>query len=195
MADDSEQAVTTLTQVLDAARQGDRQAAADLLPLVYEELRSLARARMARLKPGETLQPTALVHEAYLRVVGSTDPGWDSRGHFFAAAAQAMRNILVDQARRKASLKHGGAGERYDLHDAELLIEPPSDDILALDEALTELERTDPRKARVVMLHHFGGLTLEETAAALGVSGPTVQREWRFTRALLFARLSERKDP
>ncbi|HEY3244705.1 MAG TPA: sigma-70 family RNA polymerase sigma factor [Phycisphaerae bacterium] len=195
MADDSEQAVTTLTQVLDAARQGDRQAAADLLPLVYEELRSLARARMARLKPGETLQPTALVHEAYLRVVGSTDPGWDSRGHFFAAAAQAMRNILVDQARRKASLKHGGAGERYDLHDAELLIEPPSDDILALDEALTELERTDPRKARVVMLHHFGGLTLEETAATLGVSVPTVQREWRFTRALLFARLSERKDP
>jgi RNA polymerase sigma factor (TIGR02999 family) len=195
MADTPDQAVTTITQVLNAARGGDRRAAAELLPLVYEELRSLARARMAKLAPGETLEPTALVHEAYLRVVGSNDPGWDSRGHFFAAAAQAMRNILVDQARRKGSIKHGGAHDRLDLRDVELAIEPPSADILALDDALKELEQTDPRKAQIVMLHHFGGLTLEETAAALDVSLATVQRQWRFTRAALFTLLAEEKPP
>lgn len=184
--------VATLTKVLSAATAGDRKAAIDLLPLVYDELRRLAQARLATQPPGATLQPTALVHEAYLRLVGSGDPGWDSRGHFFGAAARAMRNILVDQARRRMSQKRGGGAQRVD--DFELAIEPPSDDILALDEALTELEQQDERKARVVMLHYFGGLTLAETAAALGVSVPTVQREWRFTRSLLFTRLTDKHD-
>jgi RNA polymerase sigma factor (TIGR02999 family) len=177
----------TLTRVLSAASTGDRQAAAELLPLVYDELRRLARARLAHQPPGITLQPTALVHEAYLKLVGDADPGWDSHAHFFGAAARAMRNILVDQARRKRSLKRGGDAKRVD--EIELAIEPPAEDILALDEALTELEQQDERKARIVMLHYFGGLTLEETAAAIGISVPTVQREWRFTRSLLFARL------
>ena len=182
-----DEATATLTHVLHAAGSGDRQAAAELLPLVYDELRRLARARLAQQPPGTTLQPTALVHEAYLKLVGDADPGWDSRAHFFGAAAQAMRDILVDQARRKRSLKRGGHARRVD--EIELAIEPPSENVLALDEALTELQRHDERKARIVMLHYFAGLTLEETAAALGVSVPTVQREWRFTRSLLFARL------
>ncbi len=182
------------TQVLQAAREGDPRAAAELLPLVYNELRRLAQARMARASPGNTLQPTALVHEAYLRLVGAQDPGWNSRGHFFAAAARAMRNILVEQARRKASLKRGGDKKRLNADEMELAIESPSEDVVALDEALTELERSDPRKARVVILHHFAGLTLEETAAALDVSLPTVEREWRFARALLYTQLSDQEQ-
>ena len=184
----------SVTQVLQAAREGDPRAAAELLPLVYNELRRLAQARMAQASPGNTLQPTALVHEAYLRLVGAQDPGWNSRGHFFAAAAQAMRNILVEQARRKASLKRGGDKKRLNADEMELAIESPSEDVIALDEALTELERSDPRKARVVMLHHFAGLTLEETAAALDVSLPTVEREWRFARALLYTQLSDQEQ-
>lgn len=187
MSDAADQRSTTLTRTLAAAGNGDRKAAAELLPQVYEALRELARARLARLPPGATLQPTALVHEAYIKLVGKADPGWEGQAHFFGAAAQAMRNILVDQARRKGSLKRGGSAQRVD--DFELAIESPPDDILALDEALTELEKQDERKARVVMLHYFGGLTLEETAATLGISVPTVQREWRFTRSLLFTRL------
>jgi RNA polymerase sigma factor (TIGR02999 family) len=187
MADSGEQAETPLTAVLAAASAGDRKAASELLPLVYDALRTLARSRLAHGPRGATLQPTALVHEAYIKLVGSADPGWDGRAHFFGAAAQAMRNILVDQARRKSSLKRGGNAKRVD--DAELIFEGPSDDILALDEALSELEQQDERKARIVMLHYFGGLTLEETAAALKISVPTVQREWRFTRSLLFSRL------
>lgn len=181
-----------LTRILAAAGAGDRKAAAELMPLVYEELRTLARARLSHRPPGMTIQPTALVHEAYLKLVASGDPGWDSRAHFFGAAAQAMRNILVDQARRKKSLKRGGDARRVD--DFELLIEPPSEDILALDEALTALEKRDERKARIVMLHYFSGLTLEETAAALKISVPTVQREWRFTRSLLFTQLGAARD-
>ncbi len=122
-----------VTLVLKAAAGGDREAAAKLLPLVYEELRKLARARMARLAPGQTLQPTALVHEAYLRVIGSADSGWEGRAHFFAAAAQAMRNIIVDQARRKAAAKHGGDRARYAVDDVDLAIQPPTEDVLALD--------------------------------------------------------------
>jgi RNA polymerase sigma factor (TIGR02999 family) len=184
-------AATPLTRVLTAASAGDRKAAAELLPLVYDELRHLARARLSRQPPGATLQPTALVHEAYLKLVGHADPGWDSRAHFFGAAAQAMRHILVDQARRKAALKRGG-GEAKRVEEFEFVAEPPSEDILALDEALTELETQDERKARIVMLHYFAGLTLEETAAALKVSVPTVQREWRITRRLLFERLRQK---
>ena len=181
-----------VTQILDAMERGDPDASAELLPLVYDELRRLAEARMAKTPPGNTLQPTALVHEAFLRLVGGQDRDWNSRGHFFAAAARAMRNILVDQARRKASVKHGGDRKRVDAEEAEaveLAIDPPSDDILALDEALTRLEESDPRKAQIVMLHHFAGLTMEQTAAAIGVSVPTVEREWRFTRALLHTQL------
>jgi RNA polymerase sigma factor (TIGR02999 family) len=187
MADSGEQAETPLTKVLAAAGAGDRQAASELLPLVYDALRELARARLAAAPPGVTLQPTALVHEAYIKLVGKADPGWDGRAHFFGAAAQAMRDILVDQARRRSSLKRGGNAQRVD--DFEPVIEEPSVDILALHDALTELEQQDERKARVVMLHFFAGLTLEETAAALKISVPTVQREWRFTRSLLFTRL------
>lgn len=187
MGNSADQPQSGLTRILADAGQGDRQAAAQLLPLVYDELRKLAQARLAAQPPGATLQPTALVHEAYIKLVGGADPGWDSRAHFFGAAAQAMRNILVDQARRKSSLKRGGGAQRVD--EFEMAIEEPPLDMLALDEALTELERQDERKARIVMLHYFGGLTLDETAAALGISVPTVQREWRFTRSLLFTRL------
>ena len=181
------------TRVLKAAADGDPKAAADLLPLVYAELRNLARAQMAKTPPGNTLQPTALVHEAYLRVLGKEDPSWNSRGHFFAAAAQAMRQILVDQARRKARVKYGGGRGRVSLTKVEPVIEPPSDDVIALDEALTQLEKDDPRKAKIVMLRYFAGLTEEETAAALGLSAPTVRRECRFARALLSVRLTDRR--
>jgi RNA polymerase sigma factor (TIGR02999 family) len=145
---------------------------------------------MAKTPPGNTLQPTALVHEAYLRLVGREDPGWNSRGHFFAAAAQAMRRILVEQARRKGRKKHGGGRRRLNVDDVDLAIEPQVEDILALDEALTRLRERDRRKADVVMLRHFAGLTIEETAKMLGVSEPTVERDWRFARALLYEQLT-----
>ena len=186
----AEQPVGLVTQMLRSAGDGDPQAAADLLPLIYDELRKLAQARMARTPPGNTLQPTALVHEAYLRLIGSNDPSWHSRGHFFAAAAQAMRQILVEQARRKASLKRGGGRKRVALEDVEPAIEPPAEDVLALDEALGQLEKADPRKGNVVMLRYFAGLTNEETAAALEVSVSTIEREWRFSRAFLYTVLS-----
>ncbi len=179
-----------ITATLKAAAEGDSSAAAELLPLVYEELRSLARSRMARLAAGQTLQPTALVHEAYVRVVGEVDPSWDSRGHFFAAAARAMRDILVEQARRKASLKRGGDRVRADLRDSELAIAAPTTDVLGLNEALSELETDDPRKGQIVNMRYFAGLTIEETAAALGISVGTVKREWQFAKRWLFTRLN-----
>jgi RNA polymerase sigma factor (TIGR02999 family) len=185
-------AVEELMRTLRDATVGDPGAADQLLPLLYGELRRLAHSYMLRLADGQTLQTTALVHEAYIRLVGDIDPGWNGRGHFFAAAAQAMRQILVEQARRKAATKRGGGQVRLDMTAAEPEIEPPSDDVLALDEALTDLEQSDPRKARVVLLHHFAGLTLAEAAAALGVSVPTAEREWRCARTLLFARLREK---
>jgi RNA polymerase sigma factor (TIGR02999 family) len=186
----TDQPAGALTQMLRAAGAGDARAAADLLPLVYSELHKLAEARMAKTPPGNTLQPTALVHEAYLRLIGNEDPGWGSRGHFFAAAAQAMRQILVEQARRKASAKHGGGRKRVDLERVEPFIEPPAEDLLALDEALTRLEKADPRKGKIVMLRYFAGLTNEETAAALNISVPTVERDWRFIRTFLYTLLS-----
>lgn len=181
-----------LTQVLQAAVGGNRQAAEDLLPILYDELRRLAHSYMNRQSDSQTLQTTALVHEAYMRLVGEQDPGWNGRGHFFGAAAQAMRQILIEQARRRGALKRGGEARRVDLSAVEPLIEPPSDDVLALNEALTELEAADPRKAQLVMLRYFAGLTLPEAAAAMGISVSTAEREWRFARALLFTQIKEK---
>ncbi len=174
----------TVTRLLQGGHGGaDR--AEELLPLVYDELRALARARMSREAPGQTIQATALVHEAYLRLVGEEDPGWDGRSHFFGAAAQAMRRILVEQARGKARLKRGGGRGRVELDEALVNAAAPDDEVLAVDEAVRRLERQDARKGRIVNLRYFAGLTVEETAAALGVSTGTVERDWRFIKAWL----------
>ncbi|HWL94644.1 MAG TPA: ECF-type sigma factor [Phycisphaerae bacterium] len=185
----------SVTRILSTAEPHDPQTAAELLPLLYEELRRLARARLRGALPGTTIQPTELVHEAYLRLVGNHDPGWNGRNHFFGAAAQAMRNILVDRARSKATAKRGGGRQRVDAEEIDLAIEPPSDDVLALDEALRNLEKLDPQKSRIALLHCFCGMTHEEIASTLDVSLSTVEREWRFTRALLHAQLSDRSLP
>ena len=163
--------------------------AADLLPVVYEQLRRLAAALTQRLRPGQTLQATALVHEAYLRLVRDQDPGWDGRRHFFAAAARAMREILIEQARRKATRKHGGAGRRVELVEGLAVIEPPAEDLLALDEAIQQLGAVEPRLAEVVQLRYYAGLGVEEAAVVLGESERTVYRDWRRARAWLARRL------
>lgn len=181
-----------ITRLLNELRDGDPSAADRLLPAAYGELRRLAQFRMSKLPPGNTLQPTALIHEAYLRLLGSEGTTWNHRGHFFAAAAHAMRHILVDQARRKAAIRHGGDQRRVPLDDVDLPFEEPSIDLLALEDALRALEAQDARKARVVELRYFAGLTAEETAKALSVSVPTVERDWRFARVYLFHLLSER---
>lgn len=178
--------MSDVTLLLEAVAAGNRRAAADLLPLVYDELRKLAAARMAGESPHHTLQPTALVHEAYLRLVGTADgPQWDHRGHFFAAAAEAMRRILVDQARRKSAARHGGELVRRELEPDLAALPEPREDLLALDEALTRLAIEDPVKAELVQLRYFGGLTLPEAAAALGISERTAGRQWAFARAWL----------
>ncbi len=179
----------TVTRLLQAG-QGGQERAADLLPLVYDELRALARARMSHEAPGQTIQATALVHEAYLRLVGEKDPGWDGRSHFFGAAAKAMRRILVEQARGKVRLKRGGGRDRVELDEALVGTGVPDDELLAVDEAVRRLERQDPRKGRIVNLRYFTGLTAEETAVALGVSTGTVEREWRFIKAWLQVELA-----
>jgi RNA polymerase sigma factor (TIGR02999 family) len=166
------------------------QAAAELLPVVYAELRRLAAALTGRLPPGQTLQPTALVHEAYLKLVRNQDPRWEGRRHFFGAAAQAMREILVDQARRKASLKRGGQGQRVKLTEGLALIEPPAENLLALDEAIQQLQGEEPGLAEIVLLRYYTGLSLEETAEVVGRSVSTVKREWRQARAWLAMQLS-----
>lgn len=182
---------TNLEQTLSAASRGDRKAAAELLPLVYNELRNLARARLGHVPAGNTLQPTALVHEAYMRLVGDRDPGWDTRGHFFAAAAEAMRQVLVDQARRKKRVKRGGDRKRIDgVEEFEVPLTSPVDDILALDEAIERLRADDERKAQIVTLRCFAGLNREETAAALDLSVPTIDREWRYIVARLHKELT-----
>jgi len=177
------------THLLDAAAAGDPTAAAELLPLVYDELRKLAAARMAAEAPGQTLQPTALVHEAYLRLVPGS-PAFANRAHFFAAAAEAMRRILVDAARRKGRDKHGGGRHRVDLDDAAPAAPDPRHDVVALDAALTKLAAEDPQAARLVELRHFAGLTISEAAEALGVSPRTADRLWSFARAWLHRELA-----
>lgn len=181
-----------ITRLLHEATAGDKRAAAELMPLLYDELRKLARIRMSRLPPGNTLQPTALVHDAYLRIVRKADPGWDGRSHFFAAAAEAMRQILVEQARRKSRYKRGGDRQRLDVDEMEIPFETPVDDMLALDEALERLRASDPRKADIVMHRYFAGLNREETAAAMGLSIRTVDREWRYIVARLHGELGGR---
>jgi RNA polymerase sigma factor (TIGR02999 family) len=168
-----------------------KRAAANLLAEVYAELRRVAAGLMSRLAPGQTLQPTALVHEAYLRLVRGRDPGWEGRRHFFGAAARAMREILIEQARRKASGKHGGKGQRVELGDGVAWVEPPADDLLALDEAITQLQAEEPHLAEIVMLRYYTGLTVEETAQVLGESDRTVYRDWRRARAWLARKLDE----
>ena len=183
-----------VTRILDAIGQGDTVAAEQLWPLVYDELRRLAAQRMAQEKPGQTLQPTALVHEAYLRLVGpGEERPWDNRGHFFAAAAEAMRRILVENARRKRSLKRGGDRQRLDL-DLEQPVEVErSALLLALDEALDRLEARDADKAQLVKLRYFAGMTIEQAAETLGISVTTANRWWNFARAWLHEEI--RRDP
>jgi RNA polymerase sigma factor (TIGR02999 family) len=174
-----------VTRILSAIERGDGHASEQLLPLVYDELRELAARRLARESPGQTLQATALVHEAYLRLVGPGDPGWSGRGHFFAAAAEAMRRILVERARHKSRLRHGGGARRENLSEVEMLAEVPSEDLLALDEALERLERKDPTAAQLVKLRYFAGLTAGEAAESLGISLRTAERNWAYARAWL----------
>jgi RNA polymerase sigma factor (TIGR02999 family) len=186
MPDEPDEPVTVL---LRAAQGGDADAAEQLLAVVYEQLHQLARARMAHLPPGQTLQPTALVHEAYLRLTEKSDVNWESRKHFFFAAARAMRDILVEQARRKAGPVRGGGRQRQELDEACAVVEPPSDNVLAVHEALQELEKQDPLKAQIVLLRYFSGLTTAETAEVLGLAERTLDRQWRFIRAWLLKRL------
>ena len=167
----------------------------ELLPDVYAELRRLAAALTGKLQPGQTLQPTALVHEAYLRLVRNRDPGWEGRRHFFGAAAQAMREILIEQARRKDSRKRGGDARRIELSEGLALIEPPADDVLALDEAIEQLRAEKPHLAEIVQLRYYTGLTVEETADVVGRSVSSVTRDWRFARAWLAGRLGGEAPP
>jgi len=181
-----------VTRILSAIEQGDPHAAGKLLPLVYEELRKLAAARMAEEAPGNTLNPTALVHEAYLRLIGPADQArWENRGHFFAAAAEAMRRVLIDQARRKLSQREGGDLKRHALEHVEIAAAEPSLDILAVNEALERFEQVDPVKARLVKLRYFIGLTIPEAAEALGISTTTADRYWAYARAWLHAEMKK----
>ncbi|WP_165253386.1 sigma-70 family RNA polymerase sigma factor [Paludisphaera soli] len=182
--------MSDVTRLLSAIEQGDPRASEELLPLVYRELRRLARHRLDRERPGQTLQATALVHEAYLRLVdGEEAQRWNSCNHFLAAAGEAMRRILVENARRKQAEKHGGGMERQDLDGIDIEAPAPSDDLLALDEALKKLEAEDSVKAQLVKLRYFAGLSEEEAASVLGLSRTSVQRYWRYTKAWLFIEL------
>lgn len=180
-----------MTEAGDERPAREARPGAELLAQLYTELRSLAGALTRQLPPGQTLQPTALVHEAYLRLARHPDSGWEGRRHFFGAAARAMREILIEQARRKASQKHGGQAQRVELAEGLAWIEPPADDVLALDEAIARLEAEDPRLAEIVQLRYFTGLSVEETAGVVGASVRTVKRDWRYARAWLARQLGE----
>lgn len=187
--------MSQVTQILESIQQGQSQATEKLLPLVYQELRRLAAHKMANESPGHTLQPTALVHEAYLRLVGASPPQqWEGRGHFFAAAAEAMRRILVDRAREKKALKRGGDLERVEIDAVELPLPMPDDELLALDEALDRLATVDTRAAQVVKLCFFVGLTQEEAACELGISLSTAERIWAFARAWLLREVKKQRE-
>jgi RNA polymerase sigma factor (TIGR02999 family) len=183
--------MSQITTILDRAAEGEAQAAHELLPLVYEELRKLAAARMASEWDTSTLQPTALVHEAWLRLVGTEQPNWKSRGHFFAAAAEAMRRILIDRARRKQSLKRGARAERLDLDRVDVAIQADEKSLLAMNEALEKLEVEDPQSAELVKLRFFVGLNYQEAAQTLGISERSAKRCWAFARAWLYRELSQ----
>jgi RNA polymerase sigma factor (TIGR02999 family) len=184
-----------ITQVLNAIEQGDASAAEQLLPLVYDELRKLAAAKLAQEKPGQTLQATALVHEAYIRLVDvEKAQHWNSRGHFFAAAAEAMRRILVDQARRKLSLRRGGGLQHKPIEDQEIEAPVPSLDVLAVHEALGRFQAIDATAAEVVKLRYFAGMTIPEAAEALGISASTADRSWAYARAWLHTALKQGAD-
>ena len=188
--------MSDVTHILSALSQGEPHAAAQLLPLVYDELRKLAAEKMAQEKPGQTLQATALVHEAYVRLIDvPRAQHWDSRGHFFAACAEAMRRILIEQARRRRSQKRGGDRRRVDLDAGALLAAPeehPAEDLLALDEALRQFEDEEPLKARLVKLRYFAGLSLPEAAEALGISAATAKRHWIYARSWLYGKVRGR---
>jgi RNA polymerase sigma factor (TIGR02999 family) len=187
--------MSDVTQILHAIEPGDAKAANELLPLVYQELRRLAAHKMANEASGHTLQPTALVHEAYLRLVGADQSQqWDGRGHFFAAAAEAMRRILVESARRKQRLKHGGELQRVDVAEVEIPLPIPGDELLALDEALDRLATVDTRAAEIVKLCFFVGLTQEQAGRELGVSLATAERLWSFARAWLFQEMQKTRE-
>jgi RNA polymerase sigma factor (TIGR02999 family) len=186
--------MSTVTQILHAIESGDAKAAKELLTLVYDELRKLAAQKMANEAPGHTLQPTALVHEAWLHLGGDQQPTWQNRAHFFGAAAEAMRRILVDRARAKKAMKRGGGLERVDLDAVELLAPMPDDELLALDEALDRLATVDTRAAQMVKLCFFVGLTQEEAARELGVSLATAERVWGFARAWLLREVKRKRE-
>ena len=187
--------MSDVTQILSAIEQGDSVAADKLLPLVYQELRKLAAQRLSREAPGQTFQSSDLVHEAYLRLVGDgAQPQWDGRAHFFAAAAEAMRRILVEHARRKKRHKHGGGRLRVELEAADFLAKGPSEDLVALDEALDKLIEEDPAKAELVKLRFFAGLTMPEIAQVLRISLATAERHWTYARTWLYAELKDRDD-
>ena len=178
--------MTDVTRILHSVESGDAKAADQLLPLVYDELRKLAAHKMVNESPGQTLQPTALVHEAWLRLVGSEQRTWQNRAHFFGAAAEAMRRILIDRARRKRAMRHGGGQKRVDAEDVEIASATADDQLLAVNEALDKLAAQDKQKAELVKLRYFIGMTIEEAAQILGVSEPTAKRYWAYARAWLY---------
>jgi len=178
--------MTQITQILEASGQGNGCASAELLPLVYEELRRHAAARMARERAGQTLQPTALVHEAWLRLFGDGEQHWQNRAHFFGAAAEAMRRILIEKARRKSRLRHGGDQLRLDIDQVELAETMPEEKVLLIDDALERLQLQDPEKARVVVLKFYGGLTNQEVAESMALTERTIERHWAYAKAWLF---------
>jgi RNA polymerase sigma factor (TIGR02999 family) len=186
--------MSEVTRILSAIERGEARAGAELLPLVYDELRRLAAYQLSHEAPGQTLQATALVHEAWMRLAKTEDQKWDGRKHFFAAAAQAMRRILIDNARRKQRQKRGGGWERVDVEEIQLPELLPSDRLLALDEALTELAKHDPQAAELVQLRYFTGLTQQQAADMLGISRRTADRTWAYARAWLFQRISGTGD-
>ena len=179
--------MSDVTRILESIEHGDPKAADELLPLVYGELRKLAASKMANEAPNQTLQPTALVHEAWLRLVGETNPKFDGRAHFFAAAAEAMRRILIDNARRKKAIRHGGDQQRLGIHELEIAAAGKDEEMLAVNEALEKLAAHDPAKADLVKLRYFAGMNNAEVAALMGVSEPTVKRQWTYAKTWLLA--------